>query len=96
MKIPKQVTVGDSVYVIQEPDRVASCHGKIHYDRRVIKIGKGNTYGAYTDDERSNTFWHELTHAILHDMGSGLAYDEEFVADFSDRLHKAIKTAKFE
>lgn len=41
------------------------------------------------------TFWHEATHAILHDMGCPLWADEEFVEDFSKRLVMLINTARF-
>jgi len=43
----------------------------------------------------SDTFWHEVTHAILHDMGSKLYNNEKFVNGFSDRLNKVVLTAKF-
>ncbi len=43
----------------------------------------------------AHTFWHELTHAILHDMKHPLAPNEEFVEKFSKRLNDAIHSAKF-
>jgi len=42
-----------------------------------------------------DTFWHELTHAILKDMGSKLEANEDFVCAFSSRLNKAILSARF-
>jgi hypothetical protein len=42
------------------------------------------------------TFWHELTHAILESMDcTALNNDENFVEDFSSRLAKAIQSARF-
>jgi hypothetical protein len=42
------------------------------------------------------TFWHELTHAILHSMGEHeLNNRERFVEEFSLRLARAIRTARF-
>jgi len=41
------------------------------------------------------TFWHEATHAILHDMGHPLNSDEQFVTAFSTRLVKLINTSEF-
>jgi Zn-dependent peptidase ImmA (M78 family) len=42
------------------------------------------------------TFWHELTHAILHDMGEHqLNNRESFVEEFANRLARAIQTARF-
>jgi len=44
----------------------------------------------------AETFWHEVTHAILHDMDHPLWKDEKFVTGFSQRLSKAIDSARFE
>lgn len=47
-----------------------------------------------SDSEMSETFWHEVTHAILHDMGDPLWKNEKFVTQFSKRLNQVIHTAK--
>ena len=102
MKIPKSVKVGKTKIDIVQPDglRVGGdiCRGGYNYAEKLIMIAKGNTERdtLFSKDERSNTFWHELTHAILHDMGEKrLNNNEQFVSDFADRLHQAIKTARF-
>jgi hypothetical protein len=47
-------------------------------------------------DRVQENFWHEITHAILHDMGEDkLNANERFVVEFSKRLSKAIKSARF-
>ena len=46
-------------------------------------------------EDKHETFWHEVTHAILHDMNSKLTYNEKFVEAFSKRLSRAIDSAKF-
>jgi len=44
----------------------------------------------------TDTFWHELVHAILNDMGRNtLNADEQFVTGFANRLTKAIQSARF-
>lgn len=95
MKIPKHVVVGLSPYKVTPVKSIDKCRGEVNYKEREIKIARRNDHLAYTysKEELANTFWHELTHAILHDMGSKLAYDEKFVTKFSDRLDQAIKTA---
>jgi len=51
---------------------------------------------AYTQAMMSETFWHELTHAILNDMGEDtLNKNEKFVTGFANRLTKAIRSARF-
>ena len=43
----------------------------------------------------SETFWHEVTHAILYDMGDPRWKDEKFVEGFSKRLNEVVHSAKF-
>ena len=100
MKIPKEVTVGKTKIKIDQPEslRVGKQPCRGCYDRadNSIDVAKQDVRGyKYDKDERSETFWHELTHAILHDMKNQLSYNEKFVTAFSQRLDQAIKTAKF-
>jgi hypothetical protein len=101
VKIPKQVTIGRTPHLVRtKPDILVGktlCRGYFEHSNRTITIAQGNTKRGYVynADERSNTFWHELTHAILYDMGNELTHNEKFVSAFADRLNQAIKTAKF-
>lgn len=92
MRIPKQLRVGRKVYTIEHVPRMRKNYvtGLVNYDKQTITVAKN-----YSSSEQFNTFWHELTHAILKDMGSKLEADERFVTAFADRLTKAITTAKF-
>jgi hypothetical protein len=47
-----------------------------------------------TPVQRAETFWHEVTHAILHDMEHPLWKNEQFVTQFSKRLNQVVQTAK--
>jgi hypothetical protein len=100
MKIPKQVTIGKTKIKIDQPVslmvRGTPCHGCFDRADNSIDVAKQDVRGnRYDKDERSETFWHEITHAILHDMKNQLSYNEKFVTAFSQRLDQAIKTAKF-
>jgi hypothetical protein len=101
MKIPKQVVIGNTPHQICTKKHLVVgktlCRGTFNEETYTITIAQGNTERGYVynADERANTFWHELTHAILYDMSSKLTYDEQFVSDFADRLDQAIKTARF-
>ena len=100
MKIPKQVTIGKTKIKIDQPVslmvRGTPCHGCFDRADNSIDVAKKEVRGnRYDKDERSETFWHEITHAILHDMKNQLSYNEKFVTAFSQRLDQAIKTAKF-
>ena len=102
MKIPSQVKIGKTKIQILKPYAVkvgrSSCRGCYDWEKKEINIANYTPSGShkYSPSDKANTFWHELTHAILHDMGKDkLNRDEAFVSDFADRLDQAIKTAKF-
>lgn len=97
MLFPKQMTIGFIHYTVEQPQTLSNYRqGFVKYDTHTISIAKKSPVtGAYTPVERENTFWHEVTHAILHDMGHPLRNNEEFVIRFSTRLSKAIRTARF-
>jgi hypothetical protein len=101
MKIPKEVVIGNTPHQIRTKKSVVVgntvCHGSFDEEAHTITIAQGNPLRGYIyeADERANTFWHELTHAILYDMGCTLTHNEKFVTEFSNRLDQAIKTARF-
>jgi hypothetical protein len=102
MKIPKEVVIGNTPHQIRTKKSIiyknTVCHGFFNEDDCTIDIAEGNPVRGYKydADERANTFWHELTHAILYDMHElELNANEKFVTAFADRLDQAIKTARF-
>lgn len=99
LQLPKKIKVGDrwySVEIVETMERRAQM-GCVYYSMGEIEIAMRSnlTNKPYSDDEVSDTFWHELTHAILYDMGSHLYKNEKFVTRFANRLATAIKSAKF-
>ena len=99
MDLPKKMKVGErwySVEIVETMQRKAQM-GYVYYGTGEIQVAKkcNVTNKKFTNDEISDTFWHELTHAILYDMGHRLHKDEQFVTRFANRLSKAINTAKF-
>lgn len=102
MKIPNEVKIGKTKIRVLKPYAVRvgkdACRGCYNWATKEIHVANYTPSGKhkYSPSEKSNTFWHELTHAILHDMGEKKLNDnEQFVSDFADRLDQAIKTAKF-
>jgi len=93
--LPAAVQVGDDWYRVDRPEVIPGCRGECDYGTKTINVASRSAGYTYTSLEQFNTFWHELTHAILNDMGSPLEADEKFVSAFSDRLTKAITSAKF-
>ena len=100
MRIPKEVTIGKTKVKINQPVSLMvgdqPCRGCFCRKGNEIDVAKKDVKGyTFSKAERSETFWHEITHAILHDMKNKLSYDEKFVVAFSQRLDQAIKTARF-
>lgn len=48
------------------------------------------THKRLPNTELSETFWHEVTHAILHDMRRDDLNNESFVKAFSKRLSQVF------
>jgi len=99
VNLPRKIKVGDrwySVEIVETMQRRAQM-GCVYYGTGIVEIAtKSNTTNKpYSKSEVSDTFWHELTHAILYDMGSTLYKNEKFVTRFANRLSKAINTAQF-
>lgn len=55
-----------------------------------------NVYLRKQQPDKTATFWHEVTHAVLHNMQHPLWRNERFVQEFSVRLSELIKTATFD
>jgi hypothetical protein len=70
--------------------------GKVFHEARRIEIAthSGRTQREFTHAELADTFWHEVTHAILYDMSHSLWRNEKFVTTFSQRLTEVVLTAK--
>ena len=96
-KIPNKLKVGgqDLNVVFTNTiigDKMGECclwNGNI----KISEIYKGEQQ---TDSSKFNTFYHELTHAILDTMGEyELSANERFVCSFSSFLSEAIGSFEF-
>ena len=98
--IPRRIRVGARQYSIDIVETMLRKRdmARVYYRTNKIEIGQfSNVTGKQFDDDRvQENFWHEVTHAILHDMGENrLNGNEKFVVEFSKRLSQAIKSARF-
>jgi len=97
MQIPKQISVGRKTYVITRPHTIQdpASYGRTYYDENRIEIARFDNQGnTFEQEEIDDTFWHELTHCILYDMGHPLCDSERFVTAFANRLSQAVNSAK--
>ena len=99
MHIPKQLKINRRLYKVRTPKHITrkGAMGETDHERRLIDVATHSnlTNRSFKSEEISDTFWHELTHAILYEMQHPLWCDEAFVAKFSAHLDEAIRTAKF-
>lgn len=98
MLIPKKLRVGRKWYDVEMLDTMPTKGkmGRVFFTSQLIQIGlRSNRTGrTFKPAEISDTFWHELTHAILHDMEHPLCRNERFVSGFSERLNRAVNSAR--
>ena len=99
MIVPTKLKIGKKVYAIKKQKFMIpfGTVGSINYDtQQMLLATHSNSSGKRLSKlDVYDTFWHELTHAILKDMGSKLEKNERFVDAFSRRLTQAIVSARF-
>ena len=98
-KIPNKFTVGGQDINVKQVELCENSDlGNIILGQGEIQIANFVTRGveqSYTS--KLNTFYHELTHAILKTMGEyELNNNERFVCSFSSLLTEAIRSFKYE
>ena len=101
MKLPTKIRVGRRWYSVEVVEAMLdkAVIGRVHYDSKRIQLGRmSNTTGKeFRPEQIADTFWHEVVHTILKDMGEHrLNSNEAFVTKFANRLTEAIQPAKFE
>lgn len=97
MELPNTLKIGEVKYAVLPVGGSVKpgCLGFINYDDAVIMVSTRKDGRHRSDAAVAQTFWHEVTHGILYDMGSRLEANEEFIEQFSRRLSNAIRSAKF-
>lgn len=97
--LPKKIKVDNTWYSIDTKEHLDKklYTGEVNYHHRTITLASKSSNGKnLRKSDIQETFWHELTHAILESMGeTKLNNNESFVEDFSLKLSRAIASAKF-
>lgn len=98
MQIPKSFKLGDRPYKVRLVQVMpgAGRMGEVDHNTRIVTIAHTSnlTGRSFKSEEIDDTFWHEVTHAILKDMGHKLWNNERFVTRFARRLTEVVNTAK--
>ncbi len=83
---------GNAFRVRLEPARSAD-YGSINYRARLVRVHTHDKFGyPYSEGKQHETFLHEVTHAVLHEMGHPQWNDETFVTTFAELLHEALSS----
>ena len=93
MLIPRSFRLGRKKYKVEQYANSERLNGTVLPDARRILLYMAVRGVPRTDIAVAETFWHEVTHAILRDMDSPRWRDEVFVRAFSKRLNQVIHTA---
>jgi hypothetical protein len=93
MQIPKSFELGKNKWAVRYYGDSAVEYGRVFPKYKVVRVNVSSDGKNRTTAQRSETFWHEVTHAILHDMKDPRWNDEKFVTAFSKRLNQVINTA---
>ncbi len=98
MQIPKEFKISGKRYTVNfvRHTQPLGTMGDIVYTTRRVTIAthSGLNDRSFKQEEIDDTFWHEVTHAILKDMGHSLWNNERFVTRFANRLTEVVNTAK--
>lgn len=94
MDIPDKVSIGGQMLEVIQPNEIEGGKlGQCCVAAGYIKIADTFNGKKQSGSSKENTFWHEVTHAILDTMGRGdLNEDESFVCCFSGFLTECINS----
>jgi len=92
----KQFTLGSKEYTVEEVPSIDDTGlGRAYSARGLIKISNTLNGHILSDNSKEQTFYHELVHAILEELGNDeLSSNEMFVQSFSLLLHQFQLTKK--
>jgi hypothetical protein len=96
--IPKSFQILGHTVKVEHKEYVdfGANEGSSEHLKLKIEVAKKDTKGDIPLTVQEHTYFHELTHMILDNMGEGeLSSNEKFVDTFSALLHQAIKTSKY-
>lgn len=90
LKIPNQIQIGGTTFDIEFIDRTGGNNmGRTNYASTHITIAKNVDMDVASESSMQGTFFHEIVHAILEELGEyDLSSDERFVQSFSTILNQ--------
>ena len=96
MLIPNSFRLGRKKYKVELHANSIAKYGTFLPEAKRVIIFNAVRGKPVDAADKTETFWHEVTHAILHDMDHPRWKDEGFVTAFSKRLTQVVHTAELE
>lgn len=94
--IPTRIKVGRKKYEVNIVSSLSRNKRGGWSSNGTITLSRCDGLGrVYATKKVNEAFWHEITHAILHDMEHPLWRNEKFVEAFAKRLADTIHSAEF-
>ena len=98
MQIPKTFVLGKTKYTVHLQQQLpyvdwGTCRPEIGYIGIATVPKAGKPRKETGPQGLGVSFWHETTHAILHDRDHPLWCNETFVTEFSRRLGQVVESA---
>lgn len=85
-----ELRIGKTTYDVTWPYALSPTYvrGRINFTRATIEIAQrtGTPLRKRSNKGLQHTFWHEVVHGILQDMGSRKYRDEYFVDELAKRI----------
>ena len=92
MEIPSKIQVGGTWYDITHPERIeGKLMGMTNYATTTISLAQFVDMDKVSNESKESTYFHELVHCILGEMGHGLNNNEEFVQTVSTFVNQITK-----
>lgn len=95
MQLPTSFNLGTRRYTVAPSNPTSGPYGRFFRYAAHMTVAVTYKQKPRTTKAIAETFWHEVTHAILSDMHHPLWNDEQFVTAFSKRLTQVIYSARF-
>ena len=75
---------------------MAEAHGRWLNHKHLIELQRPNKENGMTESFLLQTFWHEVMHAILDNIGKpDLSSDEAFVDLMGQMVHQVLSTKRY-
>lgn len=99
MKIPKRFDIGAFTFTVvfkKKLNKSGDCWGHSYMDSKIIYLATHTKGRRLLQREIDTTFWHEVMHCMLYQMGHTLWESEAFVTAIGENLEQLVRTSQLD